>query len=117
MSWLLVVLAFALAIAYAIPGMGVALTLPSGRRSVVAFLDPLWSFAFGAAALTLAAALLLGRYVIASHTLGVAVFSFWSAAVLIGAVMSDPPGPVTAAILGAGITVLHYWSVVDYAGG
>lgn len=116
MSWLLAVVAFVLAVLYAIPGLGVAQALPSGRRSIVAFLDPAWSIAFGAVAVTIAASLLAGAWRVAAHTLGVAAFSFWSAAVLIGAVMSNPAGPVTSAVLGAAVTVLHFWSVVDYAG-
>ena len=115
-SWLLAIVAFVLAVVYAIPGLGFSQTLPSGRTSIVAFLDPAWTFVFGAVALTLAAALMARRWLVVSHTLGVAAFSFWSAAVLIGAVMSDPPGPVTSAVLGICVTVLHFWSVVDYAG-
>lgn len=115
-SWLLAVVAFALAIIYAIPGLGIARAIPSGRTSIVAFLDPAWTFVFGVVALMLGAALATGRWLVVSHTLGVAAFSFWSAAVLIGAVMSDPPGPVTSAVLGICVTVLHFWSVVDYAG-
>jgi hypothetical protein len=116
-SWLLALVSLALSVLYAIPGLGFAVTIPSGRTSVVAFLDPAWTFAFGAAGLGLAAGLMSGRCLVAAHTFGVAVFSFWSAAVLIGAVMSDPAGPVIAAVLGAAVTVLHFWSVVDYAGG
>lgn len=114
-SWLLAVVAFVLAVVFAIPGLGVSRTLPAGRRSVVAFLDPWWSVAFGVVAIVLAVALLRQVCVVAAHTLGVAVFAFWSAAVLIGSVMSDPPGPVTSAVFGVAVTLLHFWSVVDYA--
>lgn len=117
MSWLLAIVALVLSVAYAIPGLGMSQTLPPGRRSVVAFLDPAWTVVFGAVGLALVAALSVRRWLVASHTLGVAAFSFWSAAVLIGAVMSDPAGPITSAVLGTAMTVLHYWSVVDYAGG
>ena len=115
-SWLLAIVAIVLSVVYAIPGMGFAQVLPAGRRSIVAFLDPAWRFVFAAVGLALIAALLAKSWLVPCHTLGVAAFSFWSAAVLIGAVMSDPAGPITSAVLGIAITVLHFWSVVDYAG-
>lgn len=115
-SWLLAVVAVILSVVYAIPGMGIARTLPEGRTSVVSFLDPTWTIVFGATGILLMTGLLRRTWMVVSHTLGVATFSFWSAAVLIGSVMSDPPAPMTAAVLGFAITVLHFWSVVDYAG-
>lgn len=115
-SWLLALVSFTLAVAYAIPGLGVAQTSLPGRTSIVAFLDPTWTVAFGALSLFLAASLIRGTGLVLGHTVGVTVFSFWSAAVLIGAVMSNPPGPLTSAVLGIAVTVLHFWSVVDYAG-
>jgi hypothetical protein len=109
-----------LAVAYAVPGWAVSATLPPGRRSVVAFLDqlgPIWTIAFGLTALLLLYGLRLRRHrvLVFAHLLGVTVTAWWFAALLIGALISDPTGPFVTSMLAFAVTVLHFWSVMDYA--
>lgn len=119
-SWLLIGTATALAVAYAIPGLGVSTALTPGFRSVVAFLNalgPVWSVSFGTVSAVLLGGVLArsNRAMVVGHILGVAVCSGWATALIVGALTSRPTGSIVTAVVAVALAVLHVWAVVDYA--
>lgn len=108
-----------LAVAYAVPGLGIArIAAPPGRRSIITYLEnlgPVWASAFGAVTLLLLWGLISDRLLEVWHASGAAVSGGYSVALWFGALASRPVGTVVAATLSLLMFALHVWSALDYA--
>lgn len=108
-----------LAVAYAIPGLGVArAAAPPGRRSIISYLEtlgPVWATAFGVVAGLLVWGLLSDRLLEVWHASGAAVSAGYAVALWYGALASRPVGTVVGAVLSLLMLSLHVWSAMDYA--
>lgn len=92
--------------------------LPSGQSSVVVFVDsigPVWPALFFFAAIMVGLSALYRRGVLLAHCIASGVWIFYGACIVVGAILSLPPTPITsgvAALFGAGT---HWFAVKIWA--
>lgn len=118
-SWLLCLLQFALAILWCFPSLAFKQT--SNPAVVIAYINhlgPIWTILFGTSSLTLVYGLLTERQVFrwSGHLACAMVFMFYTISIVVGASFDTPPGPYTAALMAAVITVGHTLMAFSYGG-
>lgn len=80
------------------------------QSSVVRFVEslgPIWPFLFGVSGVSLILSALVLRRVIVACSLAVSVWVFYGAAILIGAVATEPPAPILSGGAAIFISLTH----------
>ncbi|MFD6518100.1 hypothetical protein [Rhodococcus sp. NPDC060176] len=85
--------------------------LPPNQTSIVVMVEsigPVWPVIFTVTGAALVVASLLGRYVVAAHVLGIFGWMFYGAAIIVGAVLSEPPAPIVTGLIAIGVAGIHF---------
>lgn len=80
------------------------------QSSVVRFVEslgPIWPFLFGASGICLVLSALVLRRVILACSFAVSVWVFYGAAILIGAVLTEPPAPIVSGGAAIFVSLAH----------
>ena len=105
------VMAVVMGAVYFAPEEFIRRRLPSGQTSVVVYVDslgPVWPVLFLVMGISLILAVTARAYVVAAHVLAVFGWSFYGAALLVGAVMSEPPSPIVTGAIAMGVAGIHF---------
>jgi hypothetical protein len=118
-SWLLCGLQFALALLWCFPSLAFKQTAnPALVIAYINSLGPTWTVMFGGSALVLAYGLYVEHQSLrwSGHLLCAMVFMLYTCSIVVGASFDTPPGPFTAALMAAVITVGHTLMAFSYGG-
>lgn len=102
--------AICLGVLYTEPEQWVRRALPPGQVSVVATVEsfgPVWPALFVAIGIALIVAVMARRCVVLAHLAGMGVWAFYAAAIIIGAVLSQPPTPIVVGVIAIGLAWAH----------
>lgn len=85
--------------------------LPPGQVSIVVAVErfvPVWPILFTAVGVSLIMAVTARRFVLSAHIFAIGAWAFYSAAVLVGAVLSEPPTPIVMGVTAAFVALIHF---------
>lgn len=85
--------------------------LPPGQVSFVVYVEqagPYWVAGFILSSLLLLVAAVRGKGFVVGHAAGVFICLFYGAAILLGAIRSQPPSPVVTATFACGLALIHF---------
>lgn len=98
-------------VAYWGPSEWVRRPLPPNQTSIVVFVEhigPVWPLTFGGTGLVLIATALLSRWLVAGHVVGIFTWMFYGAAIIMGAILSEPPAPIVTGLMAGGVAAVHF---------
>jgi len=105
------VMAVILGCVYFAPEEFIRRSLPPGQTSIVVYvtqLGPIWPVLFITMGMSIILAVTSRRGIIASHVLAVFGWMFYGSALLIGAVLSEPPTPIVTGVVAIGVAGIHF---------
>lgn len=105
------VMAVVLGVVYFMPEEFIHRPSPPGQNSLAVYIDqrcPVWPLLFIALGISLILAITARRYVVLAHILALFGWMFYGSAILIGAVLSEPPTLVITGALAVGVAGIHF---------
>ncbi|MFI5434504.1 hypothetical protein ACHMZP_21820 [Rhodococcus baikonurensis] len=93
------------------PSEWVRRPLPPGQESLVVIIEsigPVWPIIFTVAGTLLASASIVGRYMVAAHVVGIFGWMFYGSAIVVGAILSEPPAPIVTGLIAIGVAAIHF---------
>lgn len=105
------VMAVVLGVVYFAPESFIRRPLPPGQISLAVYIDqrwPVWPLLFIALGISIILAITARRYVVLAHILAVFGWMFYGSAILIGAVLSEPPTLVITGVIAVGVAGIHF---------
>lgn len=105
------VMAVILGCVYFAPEEFIRRSLPPGQTSIVVYvtqLGPIWPVLFITMGVAIIMSVTSRRGVVAAHVLASFGWMFYGSALLIGAVLSEPPTPIVTGVLAIGVAGIHF---------
>lgn len=105
------VMAVVLGMVYFGPDSLIRRPLPEGQISVVVAVEnfaPVWPILFTLVGVALIASATARKWVVVAHVLAIFGWTFYGSAILIGALLSEPPTPVVMGITSLFVAAVHF---------
>lgn len=105
------VMAVILGTVYFGPEEFIRLSSPAGQTSIVVYVEslgPIWPALFLAMGVGLILSVTARRGVIVAHVLAVFGWMFYGSALLIEAILSEPPTPIVTGVVALGVVGIHF---------
>lgn len=108
-------MALLLGVIYVGPTEWIRRPLPQGQVSLVAIIEqavPVWAILFCVTGLALVWAVMARRGLIAAHLLAIFAWTFYGVALLLSALLSEPPAPIITGVIAIGLVGVH-WGLIQ----
>ena len=118
LSTVLGLVALLLGTLYAGPEEWVRRPLPEGQLSIVTTIEsigPVWPVAFGLSGILLVWFAVRGKTIQYGHALCAGAWGLYGWAILVGALLSEPPTPITVGVTAIGMSVVHFFLARHWA--
>ena len=105
-SFITGVMAVLVGVIYFGPAEWIRRPLPPGQVSLVSLIEsavPVWSILFCVTGATLVFCVMARRHLIAAHVLAIFTWTFYGMALLLSAVLSEPPAPIVTGVIALGL--------------
>ncbi|MFF0706976.1 hypothetical protein [Gordonia sputi] len=114
-SFITGVMAILVGVIYFGPSEWVRRPLPPGQVSLVSIIEsavPVWSILFCLTGAALVFCVMSRRHLIAAHILAIFTWTFYGMALLLSAVLSEPPAPIVTGVIALGLVGVH-WGLIQ----